>query len=71
MARGITVAISILLAAFLIFEMSSSNVSAKNSEDIGDVLKNQEVILEKIGAIEKKLEEMDGKINVIKIWVKP
>jgi len=70
MRRGIIVVLLIILASLLIiFEMPDRNAQATG--EFSEVLHNQQLILEKLKAMEGKLGEIENKINVIKMWVKP
>lgn len=64
MARGIVVLLLIIIATLLIFEMCGGNIGAQEKRGgFGQVLENQKLILD-------KLEAMDQKLDVIKMRIR-
>lgn len=69
MVRGIIILLLIIVASFLIFDMCNRNVVAQEADDVGkaaslsQVLENQELILE-------KLEVLDKKLDIIKVRIR-
>jgi hypothetical protein len=64
MTRGIIVLFLGIIAMFLILAMSNKYVNAQDPEELGQVLKNQKVILEKLDAIDKKLDVIKMRIRL-------
>jgi len=60
MTRTVTILLLVIVAALLVFEFTGSSAGAQATGSMGQVLQNQKAILEKLDAIEKK-------VNVIKI----
>ena len=64
MARGIIILILIIVASFLIFEMTDKNVGAQSVTDLSQVLQNQKLILKKLDAVDKKLDVIKMRIRL-------
>ena len=64
MARGIIILLLIVVASFLIFEMCNRDAGAQDAGTLSQVLKNQKIILEKLDAIDKKLDVIKMRIRM-------
>ena len=63
MARGVVIILLVVIAAFLVFEMSHKDARAQDTDNLDQVLKNQELILDKLDTIDKKLHQIKMRIK--------
>lgn len=63
MARGIIILLLIIIASFLIFEMTNKNAGAQGPTNLTQLIQNQQLILEKLDAIDKKLDVIKMRIG--------
>lgn len=63
MVRGIVILLLIIVATFLIFDMIDRNVVAQEAGNLSQVLENQKLILKKLEAIDKKLNQLKMRIR--------
>ena len=68
MTRSIIIAFLIIIAALLIFEASGRNAGAQTGAQsvgsFGQILKNQQLILQKLDAMDKKLDQLKMRIRL-------
>ena len=61
--RGIVIALLIIIATLLIFEMCGNNAGAQDPGSLSQVIKNQKLILEKLNTMDKKLDQLKMRIR--------
>lgn len=64
MARGVIIAVLIVIAALLVFEMPARSIEAEEADDLSRVLENQELILEKLQIMDKKLNQLKMRVRL-------
>ncbi len=66
MTRGIIIAFLIVIAMLLVFNTTYGTAGAREERDADDlarILKNQNLILEKLGTMDKKLNQLKMRIR--------
>ncbi len=64
MTRTVIIALLIVIATLLAFEMSDGTAEVQATDDIGQVIQNQKLILEKLNNIDKKLDVIKMRIKI-------
>lgn len=64
MARGAIILFLIIIALFLIFEIFDRDAGAQDTGVLNQVLQNQKIILEKLDAMDKKLDVIRVRIKL-------
>jgi len=62
MARSVLALLLIILAVLLVFEITDKKAAAQSTGGMGQVIQNQKLILDKLNAIEKKLNVIKARI---------
>ena len=62
--RGTAIVLLIVLATLLAFEFSGREAGAQATGNIAQVLSNQQQILEKLDAIDRKLDQLKMRIRI-------
>ena len=62
MTKSITIALLIIIATLLVFEMFDGTAGAQATDELGHVIQNQKLILEKLNNIDKKLDVIKMRI---------
>ena len=63
MARGLVVLLLIIIATLLIFDVCNMNARAQGGGSLNQVIENQKLILEKLDALDKKLDVIKIRIR--------
>ncbi len=64
MARGIVIALLIMIAILLVLDTPHGVVRAKEDADnLTRILQNQKLILEKLGGIDKKIDQLKMRVR--------
>lgn len=66
MARGIVIALLIMIAMLLVLDTPHGIVRAKEKEDadnLARILQNQKLMLEKLGGIDKKIDQLKMRVR--------
>ena len=63
MTRTIIIALLIIIATLFAFEVFDGNAGAQTEGSLGQVIQNQELILEKLNIMDKKLDQLKMRIR--------
>ena len=63
MTRTIIIALLIVVATLFAFEMFDENAGAQTAGSLSQVIQNQELILEKLNTMDKKLDQLKMRIR--------
>ena len=64
MTRTIIIALLIIVATLLVFEMSDGTAEVQATDELGQVIQNQKLILEKLNNIDKKLDVIRMRVKI-------
>jgi len=63
MVRGVIILLLIVIVAFFIFDVPNRTTVAEEEDELGRVLANQRIILDKLDAIDAKLNQLKMRIR--------